>query len=56
MSGKEKTDHDHDDTQLSVGNQAPQPDDDAFSKPRINGGLQAWLTVLALFCVFINSW
>lgn len=26
------------------------------AKPRVNGGLQAWLTVLALFCVFVNSW
>lgn len=26
------------------------------SKPEINGGLEAWLTVLALFCVFVNSW
>lgn len=26
------------------------------AKPRINGGLQAWLSVLALFCIFVNSW
>lgn len=23
---------------------------------KVNGGLKAWLSVLALFCVFINSW
>lgn len=27
-----------------------------IAKPKINGGLQAWLAVLALFCVFVNSW
>lgn len=26
------------------------------AKHRVNGGPQAWLSVLALFCVFINSW
>jgi hypothetical protein len=25
-------------------------------KRRINGGLDAWLGVLAGFCVFVNSW
>ncbi|KAJ5669787.1 hypothetical protein N7462_010857 [Penicillium macrosclerotiorum] len=25
-------------------------------KPRVNGGLIAWLNVLAGFCVFVNSW
>ncbi|KAJ5173304.1 hypothetical protein N7492_005897 [Penicillium capsulatum] len=34
---------------------AESPDDDD-SKPRINGGLEVWLTVVALFCVFVNSW
>ncbi|KAJ5720398.1 uncharacterized protein N7483_008332 [Penicillium malachiteum] len=29
---------------------------DEVSKPRINGGMQAWMTVVALFCVFVNSW
>ena len=37
------------------GNEVP-PQVDTLSKPRLNGGLQAWLTVLALFCVFVNSW
>lgn len=23
---------------------------------RVNGGLNAWLNVLAGFCVFVNSW
>lgn len=23
---------------------------------RINGGLHAWLSVLAGFCIFVNSW
>lgn len=27
-----------------------------IAKSENNGGLQAWLAVLALFCVFINSW
>lgn len=27
-----------------------------IAKPKINGGLQAWLAVIALFCVFVNSW
>ncbi|KAJ6095889.1 hypothetical protein N7486_006635 [Penicillium sp. IBT 16267x] len=27
-----------------------------IAKPKIDGGLQAWLAVVALFCVFINSW
>ncbi|KAJ5923395.1 hypothetical protein N7454_008640 [Penicillium verhagenii] len=27
-----------------------------LAKPKINGGLQAWLAVVALFCVFVNSW
>lgn len=25
-------------------------------KKRVNGGLDAWLNVLAGFCVFVNSW
>jgi hypothetical protein len=25
-------------------------------KKRLNGGLEAWLSVLAGFCVFVNSW
>lgn len=29
---------------------------DGVVKPKINGGLQAWMTVVALFCVFVNSW
>lgn len=35
---------------------AESSSEDEASKPRINGGLEAWLTVLALFCVFVNSW
>lgn len=23
---------------------------------RVNGGVQAWLSVLGLFCIFVNSW
>lgn len=23
---------------------------------KVNGGLQAWLSVLGLFCIFVNSW
>lgn len=25
-------------------------------KKRLNGGLDAWLSVLAGFCIFVNSW
>jgi hypothetical protein len=36
------------------------PDDqeieDEIPRKRINGGLDAWLGVLAGFCVFVNSW
>ncbi|CAG7959711.1 unnamed protein product [Penicillium salamii] len=33
--------------------QATEPE---LPKKRINGGLDAWLSVLAGFCVFVNSW
>lgn len=49
------TEHNHGTQSAVAGRQIPRPDD-ALSKPRINGGLQAWLSVLALFCVFVNSW
>ncbi|KAJ5387890.1 hypothetical protein N7509_010431 [Penicillium cosmopolitanum] len=39
-----------------AANRAPQSEDGDFCKPKINGGLQAWLNVVALFCVFVNSW
>lgn len=29
---------------------------DDVAKIKINGGLQAWLSVLCLFCIFVNTW
>ncbi|KAJ6072818.1 hypothetical protein N7467_010903 [Penicillium canescens] len=34
-------------------NEGTEPD---LPKKRLNGGLDAWLSVLAGFCVFVNSW
>ncbi|CAG7941664.1 unnamed protein product [Penicillium olsonii] len=33
-----------------------EPEGEQGPKRRINGGLDAWLSVLAGFCVFVNSW
>ncbi|KAJ5090053.1 hypothetical protein N7532_008737 [Penicillium argentinense] len=51
-----ETEHDHNGTQPAVAGTGVLQPDDTLLKPKINGGLQAWLTVLALFCVFVNSW
>ena len=39
------------------GNLAPENDHEHEQpQKRVNGGLDAWLNVLAGFCVFVNSW
>lgn len=41
------------------GNLAPDnglENDIEIPQKRVNGGLDAWLSVLAGFCVFVNSW
>lgn len=38
------------------GNLAPENHEHEQPKKRVNGGLDAWLNVLAGFCVFVNSW
>ncbi|KAJ5613024.1 hypothetical protein N7510_006218 [Penicillium lagena] len=32
------------------------PENGEAAPKRLNGGLEAWLSVLACFCVFVNSW
>ncbi|KAJ5665816.1 Major facilitator superfamily domain general substrate transporter [Penicillium maclennaniae] len=44
------------DEQPSVTHQRTSELSDVHVKPISNGGLQAWLGVLAGFCVFVNSW
>lgn len=44
------------DEQPSVARQSSSELNDDHVKPIQNGGLQAWLSVLAGFCVFVNSW
>lgn len=56
----EKTDSSPDQAQpaANLGNN-PVPmvqDEHEHPKRRINGGLDAWLSVLAGFCIFVNSW
>lgn len=34
----------------------PEQDREHDLPKRVNGGLNAWLTVLAGFCIFVNSW
>lgn len=36
-----------------LNNEGTEPD---LPKKRLDGGLDAWLSVLAGFCVFVNSW
>lgn len=36
-------------------NRSPELEGDD-AKQKVNGGLQAWLSVLGLFCIFVNSW
>ncbi|KAJ5453063.1 Major facilitator superfamily domain general substrate transporter [Penicillium cf. griseofulvum] len=58
MGSKEKKDGDG--AQHSPGNLAleheNEHDEHALPEKRVNGGLDAWLNVLAGFCVFVNSW
>lgn len=51
----EKTDVSEDE-QSPVERQRISGLNDDCAKPIPNGGLQAWLSVLAGFCVFVNSW
>lgn len=50
MTEKASTDHND---QQSMG---AVPRDDGIVKHKINGGLHAWMNVVALFCVFVNTW
>lgn len=39
-----------------AGNLTPDNEHENEPQKRVNGGLDAWLNVLAGFCVFVNSW
>lgn len=43
------------DSPIEEVNQSGPLGDDGH-KRRVDGGTQAWLTVLAGFCIFVNSW
>lgn len=40
----------------TLGTFAPNPENEHELPKQINGGLNAWLGVLAGFCIFVNSW
>lgn len=43
-------------TTTSLGNLAPNTENEHEIPKNLNGGLNAWLGVLAGFCIFVNSW
>jgi hypothetical protein len=59
MSEKSEVDGAQPPLDLTLGDNSPsnnegtEPD---LPKKRLDGGLDAWLSVLAGFCVFVNSW
>lgn len=54
--GPEKTDTTHPREEEPPDNPPEQLENAAQERPAPNGGLEGWLSVLAGFCVFVNSW
>jgi len=42
----------------TLDNSAPdiEYENEELPRKKVNGGLDAWLSVLAGFCIFVNSW
>ncbi|KAJ5273737.1 hypothetical protein N7478_008862 [Penicillium angulare] len=56
MAEKANTEHHTNGQQQSPVGILPSQRDDGIVKYKINGGLHAWMNVVALFCIFVNTW